>query len=136
MASFNAYEVLGVHKLASTDEIKERFRLLMLQRHPDKNRPTNDQSLTDNTCPIPAVSKQLKETNSSADHIELLVQARNILCDAEQRKQLDTQLDAANHFEGKGDHVNLDEFTKHQDTSDGSTTYALRCRCGDSYEVS
>jgi len=124
MATLNAYEILGVNRLATSDEIKEKFRVLMLQKHPDKQFSSS------------TIISSIEI--SSADQIERLIQARNLLLDGDLRRQLDTQLDSTSHFELKGDKINLSEFTLHypgKETAD-PIIYKLMCRCGDYYEVS
>lgn len=132
MASSNAYEVLGLSKSATSEEIKERFRILMLKNHPDKQLPGVSSS---SSVSIETASSTTCEI-SSAEQIELLVQARNLLMDPELRSQLDTQLDASRYFESSGNKVNLSDFTLSPGNENASTSYKMMCRCGDYYEVS
>lgn len=122
----NAYDVLEVSRLATVDEIKEKFRVLMLKKHPDKQSQQSSSSSSTVPSAIP----------SSAYQIEKLVKARNILLDGNLRRQLDTQLDSISHFKLKGDSVKLSEFTLSSENDEELFMYRLMCRCGDYYEVS
>jgi len=61
------YEILNVHKDAGQDEIREAYRKLALQYHPDRNRDD------------PAATSKMKEIN----------EAYAVLSDPEKRKQYD-----------------------------------------------
>jgi len=64
----NYYEILGVSRNASQDEIKKSFRNLALQHHPDKNKNSED-------------SKQ---------RFMKIIEAYEVLSDEQARKNYDT----------------------------------------------
>ena len=66
--SKNYYDILGITKTASSDEIKKAYRKLAMQYHPDKNKNN------------PEAEKKFKEIN----------EAYHILSDTSKRKQYDT----------------------------------------------
>ena len=43
----NYYEVLGITQSATSNEIKEKFRLLAKEWHPDKRKDSYDQKMTE-----------------------------------------------------------------------------------------
>ena len=67
MTQKDFYEILNVHKEAEQDEIREAYRKLALQYHPDRNRDD------------PAATSRMKEIN----------EAYAVLSDPEKRKQYD-----------------------------------------------
>jgi len=67
MGSRDYYEILNVHKEAVQDEIREAYRKLALQYHPDRNHDD------------PAATSRMKEIN----------EAYAVLSDPEKRKQYD-----------------------------------------------
>src|SRR5919202_5287024 len=73
-ATKNLYDVLGVPKNASADEIKKAYRKLARQHHPDRNPGDK------------ASEERFKEVQSAYD----------LLSDPDKRKQYDTFGDAAN----------------------------------------
>ena len=77
-ATKNPYEVLGVAKNASQDEIKKAYRKLARQYHPDRN--PGDKS----------AEERFKEVQGAYD----------VLSDAEKRKQYDTFGSADGRFRG------------------------------------
>ena len=74
MAAKNYYEILGVSKTASQDEIKSAYRKLVKQYHPDLH--PND----------PACAEKIKEIN----------EANEVLSDEKRRKQYDFELEHPN----------------------------------------
>ncbi len=58
MAKRDYYEVLGVEKNASADDIKRTYRRLALKYHPDKNRATR--------TPRPSLRNAPRRMKSSA----------------------------------------------------------------------
>ena len=74
MAAKNYYEILGVSKTASQDEIKSAYRKLVKQYHPDLH--PND----------PACAEKFKEIN----------EANEVLSDEKRRKQYDFKLEHPN----------------------------------------
>lgn len=74
MAAKNYYEILGVSKTASQDEIKSAYRKLVKQYHPDLH--PND----------PACAEKFKEIN----------EANEVLSDEKRRKQYDFELEHPN----------------------------------------
>lgn len=87
--SRNLYEVLGVAKTATTEEIKKAYRALALKYHPDRN-PNN---------------KEAEDKFKEAAH------AYEILSDEKKRKQYDTfgHTDAGMGHGGHGN-VNMDDI--------------------------
>jgi molecular chaperone DnaJ len=79
-ATKNPYEVLGVAKNASQDEIKKAYRKLARQFHPDRNPGNKD------------AEEQFKDVQSAYD----------LLSDAEKRKQYDTFGSADGRFRPGG----------------------------------
>ena len=84
MAKRDYYEVLGVEKTASADEIKKAFRKLALKYHPDKNPGDKE------------AEEKFKE----------VAEAYNVLRDTEKRKQYDQfgfdGMNGAGGFSGAG----------------------------------
>lgn len=74
----NYYEILGVNKNATDDEIKKAYRKLALKYHPDKNKDNK------------SVEDKLKQVN----------QAYSVLSDKQKRQQYDTFGTADNHQGG------------------------------------
>lgn len=74
MAAKNYYEILGVSKTASQDEIKSAYRKLVKQYHPDLH--PND----------PVCAEKFKEIN----------EANEVLSDEKRRKQYDFELEHPN----------------------------------------
>lgn len=70
----NYYEILGVTRNASNDEIKKAYRALALQYHPDKNKSEE-------------ASRKFSEIS----------QAYEILSDAQKRRQYDLQFIDSGH---------------------------------------
>jgi DnaJ-class molecular chaperone len=64
----NYYDILGINKTASAEEIKKSYRKLAMQYHPDKNKGDT------------VAEKKFKEIN----------EAYQTLSDAGKRKQYDT----------------------------------------------
>jgi molecular chaperone DnaJ len=65
----NYYEVLGVDKNATADELKKKYRKLSLQYHPDKN-PGNKEA---------------------EDKFKEIAEAYSVLSDEEKRKKYDLE---------------------------------------------
>src|ERR1700756_4994281 len=78
MAEKDYYDILGVKKAASADEIKKAYRGLAKKFHPDKNKGNKDAE---------AKFKQLSE-------------AYSVLSDKEKREQYDRLGREAFHFPG------------------------------------
>jgi len=82
------YEILGVSKTASTDEIKAAYRKLAMQYHPDRN-PGNKEA-----------EEKFKEAS----------EAYQMLSDATKRKQYDQFGHAAQDFGGGAGNMNMDDI--------------------------
>ncbi len=80
MAKKDYYEILGLNKDATTEEIRKAYRKLALEFHPDRN-PSNKKE----------AEKKFKEIN----------EANQILSDPEKRSKYD-QFGSAEGFEGRG----------------------------------
>lgn len=108
MTSF--YAVLGVESNASLDEIRERYRQLVVQLHPDKNRSTS---------------------SAAFDALQL---AWHTLRDASTRAQYDASLREQSMLatpisvvaDVDLDDMQFDEATRH---------FHSDCRCGDRFVV-
>ena len=79
MAKRDYYEVLGVSKGASADEIKKAYRKLAMKHHPDRNHG-------DTSKDAEAKFKEIK-------------QAYDILSNAKQREQYDGARDVCNFLQ-------------------------------------
>lgn len=100
MAKRDYYEVLGVEKTASADEIKKAFRKLALKYHPDKNPGDKE------------AEEKFKE----------VAEAYNVLRDTEKRKQYDqfgfAGMNGAGGFSGAG--MSMDDiFSQFGDIFEG-----------------
>ena len=100
MAKRDYYEVLGVEKTASADEIKKAFRKLALKYHPDKNPGDKE------------AEEKFKE----------VAEAYNVLRDTEKRKQYDQfgfdGMNGAGGFSGAG--MSMDDiFSQFGDIFEG-----------------
>jgi len=71
MAKKNYYEVLGVKKTASAEDIKKTYRKLAVKYHPDKN-----------------------PDNNAAEHFKEITEAYSVLNDAKRRAEYDKELQA------------------------------------------
>jgi molecular chaperone DnaJ len=79
LAKRDYYEILGLNKDATTEEIKKAYRKLALKYHPDRNSSNKE------------AEKKFKEIN----------EANQILSDPEKRSKYD-QFGSAEGFEGRG----------------------------------
>jgi curved DNA-binding protein CbpA len=70
----NYYDVLGVHRDASESEVREKFRLLAREYHPDRFRDVGEK-------------KQAEE------RFQILTEAMNVLTNASRRKAHDLELE-------------------------------------------
>ena len=100
MAKLDYYELLGVEKTASADEIKKAFRKLALKYHPDKNPGDKE------------AEEKFKE----------VAEAYNVLRDTEKRKQYDQfgfdGMNGAGGFSGAG--MSMDDiFSQFGDIFEG-----------------
>ena len=86
MAKRDYYEVLGVIKSASSEEIKKAYRKLALKYHPDKNKGNKEQK----------------------QNLKKLSEAYHVLSDKERRKNYDQFGHAA--FEGSGGRGGFSNF--------------------------
>src|ERR671933_1537089 len=83
------YEVLGVPKSASKDEIKNAYRKLALQYHPDRNK-----------------------TAGSEEKFKEISEAYAVLSDDEKRKRYDTYGHVGSEEVFRGSEANFDEIFK------------------------
>src|SRR3954451_2692839 len=83
------YEVLGVPKNASKDDIKNMYRKLALQYHPDRNKATGSE-------------EKFKEIS----------EAYAVLSDDEKRKRYDTYGHVGSEEVFRGSEANFDEIFK------------------------
>jgi molecular chaperone DnaJ len=88
MAKKDYYEVLGVSKNASADEIKKAYRKLALQHHPDKN----------------------PENKASEDKFKEIAEAFSVLSDDQKKTKYDNGgFDA---FEGEGFNMDINDILR------------------------
>jgi DnaJ-class molecular chaperone len=66
MSKRDYYEILGVGKNASTDEIKKAYRKVAMQHHPDRNPAINQ--LKKNLRKLPKLMKILSDTDKKAQY--------------------------------------------------------------------
>ena len=94
MANKNYYDILGVSKTATQDEIKKAYRKIAIKYHPDKNQGNKE------------AEEKFKEAS----------EAYSVLGDEEKRKEYDNPTTSANFNSGfnYGDfnfsHMNVDEI--------------------------
>lgn len=79
----NYYEVLGVERSATENEIRERFRKLAREQHPDRYRGD--------------------DKADAERRFQLLTEAMNVLTNAPRRKQFDNELQSAVGVRGMSD---------------------------------
>lgn len=91
MAKRDYYEVLGVNKNATQEEIKAAYRKLALKYHPDRN---------------PGDKK-------AEDKFKEAAEAYEVLSDADKRHQYDQFGHGAPHMGGAGTHMNMDDIFEH-----------------------
>lgn len=91
MPSRDYYDILGVAKTATAEEIKAAYRKLALKYHPDRN-PGN---------------KEAEEKFKEAAH------AYEILSDTQKRAQYDQYGQAAESMGGHGQHGSMDDIFEH-----------------------
>src|SRR5215211_4874940 len=89
MSKRDYYEVLGVPKAASKDEIKSAYRKLALQYHPDRNKSAG-------------AEEKFKEIS----------EAYAVLSDDEKRKRYDTYGHVGTEDAFRGSEANFDEIFK------------------------
>ncbi|CAG8622896.1 8874_t:CDS:2 [Paraglomus occultum] len=120
------YDILGVHKEASFNEIKSKYQQLLLLYHPDKVRQNIGQGETTNSNDEDKVDNPM---------IHKIVEAWQTLKNPEKRKAYDAFITASEYAENQeiiNAEVDLDEM----DFNEESSTYSTECRCGGSYIIS
>jgi molecular chaperone DnaJ len=95
--SKNYYELLGVPKGATQEEIKKAYRKLALKYHPDKSSHTSTNSA------------QAKEDET---HFKEINQAYSVLSDINKRKQYDQFGEAGPRMGGAGGNVNWEDMMR------------------------
>lgn len=127
------YEVLGVSKNATYDEIKESFHHLARAKHPDKQLQNRSQSEDEQNDPN---GNEWPTKNSTAAEFRTIQQAWKVLRDDEERSAYDSDLLHKDlHEENKrngaivlGFHDDLEEAVD-EDTNERFMVYD--CRCGE-----